>query len=122
MESGPFTAEIVVSALPGGSVALGYTATSPEGDELHREHTIVSAGFDQRDRLFIAHAESPFVTVLVQTEPGSGRFEVAEAFGPYDMAIVVEQSAPDVISYAWHWAPSGQPTVEQSRAVVKKQA
>ena len=119
MESGPFAATIDVTALPGGSVAVDYAAVTDAAAELHREHTVVSAGFDGRDRLFVAHAEPPYVTVMIETEPGSGRFEMPEPFGPYDMVIVAGRPSDAGLSWAWHWAPTGGEPVEQSCARVE---
>lgn len=121
IESGPFTVTIDISVLPGGPVSVAYAAIDPHGTELHREHTIVSPGVDGRDRLYIAHTESPVVTELIETSGGSGRFEQATIAGPYTLAVVIdlaEVSGRAQLSYAWWWAPAGQRPVEQSRAIV----
>ena len=123
VESGPFEATIDVVSLPGGSISVGYRAVAPKGsgsEELHREHTVVSAGFDGRDRLYIAHDESAFVTVMVETQPGSQRFEMLEPFGPYTLAIEVGTPSDTTLTWAWHWAAVGDEPVEQSCATVER--
>ncbi len=119
IESGPFTAHILVAPLPGGSVSLEYVATDQQGDELHREHTVISRGVDDRDRLYIAHGESPFVTTMTQREPSGERFEQPEPVGPYAMAIVISRPTTDSLTYAWHWATTGDDPIEQSCATVE---
>ncbi|HWL45600.1 MAG TPA: hypothetical protein VNQ73_21845 [Ilumatobacter sp.] len=82
----------------------------------HREHTVVSAAVDGRERLYIAHDESPVVTEMVATEPG--RFEQPPG-GPYTMAVVIDVPEPGRLTYAWWWAAAGEAPVEQSRADVR---
>ena len=118
-ESGPFVARIEVGGLPNGGVQLAYEATSREQGVQHREVTMLVAGPDGRDRLYAAHEESPFVTVMVEDEAGSGRFVQPEPFGPYVLAIVIEVPDPRRLTYAWHWAHDGESPVEQSRADVR---
>ena len=89
-ESGPFVSRITVGALPNGGAMIEYEATSREQGVQHLEQTMLVAGPDGSDRLYVAHSESPFVTVMVETAPGSGRFEQPEPIGPYLMAIVIE--------------------------------
>jgi hypothetical protein len=76
-------------------------------------------GPDGRDHLYVAHSESPFVTALVETWPGSGRFEQPAPEGPYTMAIVIELPEPGRITYAWWWALAGEKPIEQSKADVR---
>jgi hypothetical protein len=116
-ESGPFLARIAVSALPNGGVALDYEATSHEFGLQHREHTLLIAGPGGRDMLYIAQSESAYVTTLVESAPGSGRFEEDEATGEYALAVVIEVPEPGQLSYAWWWGESGL-IAEQSRADV----
>ena len=118
-ESGPFVARISVTRLPNGGRLIDYEATSREQGVQHLEQTLLVAGPDGRDQLFIAHSESPFVTAMVETEPGSGRFEQPEPFGPYVMAVVIEQPDSDRLTYAWWWGANGDVPVEQSKADVR---
>lgn len=118
-ESGPFDARIDVSPLPNGGAILAYRATSPSGETLHQESTMLSAGPDGLDRLYIAHSESPFITVMVEKSPGSGHFEQPEPFGPYAMEVVIGRPSAHKISYAWRWATQGDVPVEQSKADVR---
>jgi len=118
-ESGPFVARISVTRLPNGGRLIDYEATSREQGVQHLEQTLLVAGPDGRDQLFIAHSESPFVTAMVETEPGSGRFEQPEPFGPYVMAVVIEQPDSDRLTYAWWWGANGDDPVEQSKADVR---
>lgn len=116
IESGSFVSQIQVARLPNGGAMIDYEATSVEQGVQHREHTMLVAGPNGRDQLFVAHSESPFVTEMIETEPGSGRFEQPEPSGPYVMAIVIDRPAPDRITYAWWWGADGETPVEQSKA------
>lgn len=116
VESGTFVARIQVAILPNGGVSIDYEATSVEEGVQHLEHSLLVAGPDGRDRLFVAHSESPFVTEMIETEPNSGRFAQREPFGPYEMEIVVELPEPGRITYAWWWGANGDAPVEQSKA------
>jgi hypothetical protein len=120
VESGPFVARIVISSLPGGAVAVDYEATSREQGVQHLEHSILCTGADGRDRLFIAHSESPCVTALVESESVRGRFEQPDQQGPYTMAVVVDAPSPGELTYAWWWSPVGSEPVEQSKAYVRR--
>ena len=115
-ESGPFVSRIEVSQLPNGGVVLDYEATSREQGVQHREHTMLCPGPDGRDRLFIAHSESPYVTEMVEAEPGTGRFVQATPGGPYTMEVVIEMPETDRLTYSWWWASAGEQPVEQSKA------
>ena len=119
IESGPFEAAIEVSALPGGAISIDYVAVSPADGELHREHTVCCQGFDGRDMLFIAHTESPFVTTMVETSAGSGRFVQPEPAGPYTLSIVAQTPDDGRIRYAWWWGATGEEPVERSCADVR---
>ncbi len=118
-ESGPFVARIDVSKLPNGGAMLRYLARSDESEVLHVEQTMLVAGPDGRDRLYIAHSESPFVTEMTETEPDSGRFAQSEPFGPYQMEVKVEVPEPGRLIYGWWWAEDGGQLLEQSRADVR---
>ncbi len=102
--------------MPNGGVSLSYDAISSEQGVLHRELSLLCAGPDGRDRLFIAHSESPFVTVMIQAEPGSGRFVQSDLGGPYTMEVVIEIPETGRLAYAWWWAEAGEQPVEQSKA------
>lgn len=117
-ESGSFVARIDVSLLPNGGALIGYEATSREQGVQHREETMLVAGPDGRDRLYVAHSESPFVTEMVETGVGSGRFVQPVPFGPYSMGIVIETPEIGRITYAWWWGADGDPPVERSKADV----
>ena len=67
--------------------------------------------------LYIAQSESAYVTTLVETAPGSGRFEEDESTGDYALAVVIEIPEHGRLSYAWWWGESGL-IAEQSRADV----
>ncbi len=121
-ESGPFVARVEITRLPNGGVAIDYEATSREYGVQHEEHSMLAAGPDGRDRLYVAHSESPFVTEMVAAEPGSSRFVQPQPFGPYEMEIVIETPEPERITYAWWWAPAGETSVEQSKADARRLA
>ena len=120
-ESGAFVARIEISRLPNGGVLIGYEATSRAHGVQHREQTMLVAGADGRDRLYIAHSESPFVTEMIETRSGSGRFEQAAKSGPYEMAVVIDRPSEDELTYAWWWGASGDPPAEQSKADTRRQ-
>lgn len=115
-ESGPFVSRIEVSPLPNGGVCIDYEATSREQGVQHRERSLLSAGPDDRDRLFVAHSEAPFVTEMIAAEAGSNRFVQRELAGPFVMEIVIEQPEPGRLTYAWWWAQPGETPTEQSKA------
>ena len=115
-ESGPFVARIEVSLLPNGGICLDYEATSREQGLQHRERSLLCAGPDGRDRLFVAHSEAPFVAEMISVEPGASRFVQREPVGPFTMEIVIEKPETGRLTYAWHWAPTGETPVEQSKA------
>jgi hypothetical protein len=120
VESGPFVSRIGVSRLPNGGVSIDYEATSREHGVQHREHTLLVAGADGRDRLYVAHSESPFVTEMVASSDDSSRFGQPVPFGPYVMEIVIELPEPDHLTYAWWWAEPGGTPVEQSKADARR--
>lgn len=115
-ESGPFAATIEVASLPNGGVLITYSAVTHDGDILHREQSMLVAGPDGRDRLYVAHSESPFVAEFVAAEPGGRSFVQREPFGPYTMETVIDAPGRGRLVYAWRWAPTGDTPVEQSRA------
>jgi hypothetical protein len=119
-ESGPFVSRIEVALLPNGGVCIDYEATSREQGVQHRERSLLSVGPDDRDRLFVAHSEAPFVTEMIASEEGSGRFVQREMVGPFVMEIVIEQPEPDHLTYAWWWAASGGIPTEQSKADARR--
>lgn len=118
-ESGPFVARIAVGRLPNGGVSIDYEATSSEQGLQHVEHALLVSGSDGRDRLYICHSESPFVTEMAATEAGSGHFVQPEPFGPYVMEVSIEVPKPGRITYAWCWASAGGTPTEQSKADVR---
>lgn len=120
-ESGPFVSRIEVSPLPNGGVAIDYEASSRESGLQHSEHSMLVAGPDGCDRLYIAHSESPFVTEMVSDEPGSSRFVQPEPFGPYVLSVVIELPEPSRITYAWWWSEAGGTPTEQSKADARRQ-
>ena len=115
-ESGPFVSRIEVSPLPNGGVCLSYEATSHEQGVHHREHSLLCPGPDGRDRLFIAHSESRFVTEMIETLPGSGHFVQKSEGDPYTMEVVIDTPEVGRLTYAWWWAKAGEKPVEQSKA------
>ena len=119
VESGAFLARIDVQRLPNGGVSISYEATSREQGAQHLEHSLLSAGGDSRDRLFIAHSEAPFVTEMVAVDDDPGRFAQTTAGGPYAMEVVIETPEPGRLTYAWWWAMAGDEPVEQSKADVR---
>jgi len=99
-ESGPFLARIAISRLSNGGIGIDYEATSREQGVQHVEHSMLAAGSDGRERLFLAHQESPFVTELVESEAGSGRFVQPEPVGPYVMEVVIGRPSAAELTYA----------------------
>ena len=115
-ESGPFVSRIEVKNLPNGGVSIEYEATSREQGVQHREHSLLAAGPDDRDRLYIAHSEAPFVTEMIAIEANSTRFVQPQPAGPFVMEVVIEVPEPGRITYAWWWAPDDGTPTEQSKA------
>lgn len=116
LESGPFVCRIEIMNLPNGGVSIEYEATSREHGVQHLEHSILAAGPDDRDRLYIAHSESPFVTEMVAIEADSTRFVQPEPGGPFVMEVVIEVPEPGRLTYAWWWASGNEAPTEQSKA------
>lgn len=108
-ESGSCEARIEVRRIPGGCIAVDYEAVGIEGVQ-HVEHTIIAPS-----TLFVAHSETTGVHVF--TEVSSGVFDSATA-GPYDQRLVLDWDGK-TLTWAWHWAPSGEEPTEQSRATVE---
>lgn len=119
-ESGPFVSRIEVSVLANGGVSIDYEATSRAQGVQHVEHSLLCAGPDGRDRLYIAHSEAPFVAEMVAVEPGGSRFVQAESGGPLVMEVVIETPEADRLTYAWWWAPAGETPTEQSKADARR--
>lgn len=119
-ESGPFVSRIEVSPLPNGGVCIDYEATSREQGVQHRERSLLAVGPNDRDRLFVAHSEAPFVTEMIAAKAGSVRFVQREMVGPYVMEIVIEQPERDRLTYAWWWAHAGETPIEQSKADARR--
>jgi hypothetical protein len=119
-ESGPFVSRIEIGRLPNGGVVIEYEATSIEQGVQHREHSMLAAGPDGRDRLFVAHGESPFVTEMIESEPDSQRFAQRAPFGPYVTEIVIEMPEPNRITSAWWWGANGDAPAEQSKADARR--
>lgn len=109
-ESGECSARIEVRQAPGGCLTLDYEATSERDGLQHREHTVVSS-----DELHVAFSEAPGVSVFQQTDAGS---YVCRAAGPFVMEIHAS-FADEVLTWAWHWASSGEEPREMSRAVCR---
>jgi hypothetical protein len=97
-------------------VSIDHEATSVEQGVLHSEHSLLVPGPEGRDRLYIAQAESPYVTEMIESESESGRFHQPTPFGPYTLEVVIEVPEPGQVTYAWWWAPAGEPPIEQSKA------
>ena len=81
----------------------------PEGLQ-HVEHTVVAPG-----ALHVAHSEAPGVTVFIETDRGT--FD-GPLDGRYAQRLVIGWDG-ESLTWAWHWASSGESPVEQSRAVVR---
>lgn len=107
-ESGECSARIEVRAAPGGCLTVDYEATSEREGLQHKEHTIVSA-----DVLHVAFSEANGVSMFNQTQDG---VYVCAVPGP--LAMEIHASFMDgVLTWAWHWAASGEEPREMSRAV-----
>lgn len=120
LESGAFVSRIRIGGIPNGGVSIDYEATSAEQGLQHQEHTMLVSGPDGRDLLFVSHSESPFVTEMVEIEPGTGRFTQREPFGPYVMEIVIHMPGTDRLTYAWWWGANGDTPIEQSKADARR--
>lgn len=108
-ESGSCEARVHVTRLPGDCLSVDYEAVGADGVQ-HVEHTLVSD-----DALFVAHSEAPGVHVFRKT--GNGVFDGPPG-GPYRQRLVIDWNG-EVLTWAWHWAPTGEEPREQSRAIVR---
>jgi hypothetical protein len=114
-ESGPFTATIEIAPLLDGmGVTIDYVATAPDGDELHREHTVVA--FDMwsgEATLYVLCAELSGMGQLVQTSAST----FTNGQGTDGFELQIEIVITERLEYIWSWGQPGEPLVEQSRAV-----
>lgn len=58
---------------------------------------------ERRDRPYVAHSESPFVTEMVASASDPPRFRQPTRVGPFVMEIVVALPEPDRITPARWW-------------------
>lgn len=108
-ESGSCEARIEVARIPGNCVAVDYEAIGTEGVQ-HVEHTLVD-----ENTLYVAHSEAPGVQVFRKTADGT--FDGPPG-GPYEQRLVIGWDG-QVLTWAWHWAPTGEDLREQSRATTR---
>lgn len=108
-ESGSCEARVHVKRIPGDCLSVDYEAVGADGVQ-HIEHTLVSD-----DALFVAHSEAPGVHVFRKT--GDGTFDGPPG-GPYSQRLVIDWNG-EVLTWAWHWAPTGEEPREQSRATIR---
>lgn len=111
LESGACSARIDVRRVPGGCLTFDYEATSEREGLQHCEHTVASS-----DALHVALSEAPGVSVFNRTEAG---VYVCAAPGPFVREIHAS-FADEVLTWAWHWASSGEQPREMSRAVCRR--
>ena len=115
IESGPFDATIEITSVLGGMGAtIDYTATAPDGSELHREHTLLA--FDMwsgEATLYVLCAELSGVGHLAQASGST----FTNGHGTDGFELQIEIVIADRLEYAWSWGQPGEPLVEQSRAV-----
>ena len=114
-ESGPFTATLEVTPILGTMAAsIDYTATAPDGRELHSEHTVLA--FDSwsgQPTLFVLCAELSGIDQLVQT--GESTFNNGRGTDGFEFQIDVELDG-GTLTYVWSWGAPGDALAEQSRA------
>ena len=114
-ESGPFGATIeITSLLDGLGVTIDYTATAPDGRELHREHTVLA--FDMwsgEATLYVLCAELNGLGQLVQSSEST----FSNGQGTDGFELQIEIVIADRLEYVWSWGLPGEPLVERSRAV-----
>jgi len=118
-ESGPFTATIDISPLLDGMGAtIDYVAVDPDGEVLHREHTVLA--FDMwsgEATLYVLCAELSGLCQLVQaTDSTFSNGRGADGFELQIELVVTD----DGIEYAWSWGTPGEAIAEQSRATVRR--
>jgi hypothetical protein len=114
-ESGAFEATIeVVPLLDGLGVTIDYVATASDGEELHREHTVLA--FDMwsgEATLYVLCAELSGVGQLVQRSEST----FTNGQGTDGFELQIEIVIADQLEYAWSWGQPGEPLTERSRAV-----
>jgi hypothetical protein len=91
-----------------------YTATAPDGSELHREHTVLA--FDMwsgEATLYVLCAELRGMGQLVQASEST----FTNGQGTEGFELQIEVVIADALEYVWSWGQPGEPLVERSRAV-----
>jgi hypothetical protein len=118
-DSGSFTGVLEIRALLDGMGAeLTYTATAPDGNVLHSEHTLL--GFDMfsgEATLYVMGSELNGVGQLRQTNEttfnngrGENGFEV-------QIEIIIMGAQ---LTYVWSWARPGEDLTEQASATLTR--
>ena len=95
-------------------VTIDYVATAPDGEELHREHTVLA--FDMwsgEATLYVLCAELSGVGQLVQRSEST----FTNGQGTDGFELQIEIVIADQLEYVWSWGQPGEPLDEQSRAV-----
>lgn len=119
IESGAFDATMEIAPLLGGMGAtIDYVATTPDGSELHREHTVL--GFDMwsgEATLYVLCAELNGVGQLVQSSVST----FSNGQGTDGFELQIEIVIADELEYVWSWGQPGEPLAEQTRATFPRQ-
>lgn len=116
-ESGPFTATFDISPLLDGlGASIDYVAIGPDGDVLHREHTLLA--FDMwsgEATLYVLCDELSGLGQLVQATEST--FSNGRGTDGFELQVEVD-IADDRIEYVWSWGAPGEALTERSRATV----
>ena len=96
--------------------SIDYVAIDPDGEVLHREHTLLA--FDMwsgEATLYVLCAELSGLGQLVQTTDST--FSNGRGADGFELQVEIVV-ADDRIEYVWSWGAPGVALTEQSRATV----
>ena len=118
-ESGSFAATIEIRPLLDGlGVEIDYEATDDGGQRLHAERTVLA--FDSiggEPTLYVLCEELRGMAQLSQV--AANRFGNGAGEDGFDLEIEIGLD-DDELTYVWSWGPPHEPTVERSRAVLRR--
>jgi len=118
-ESGPFTCGLEICALLDGLGAeLTYTATAPDGEILHSEHTMLAVDmWSGEATLYVLCSELSGLGELHQIDETT--FNNGRGRNGFELQIELALDGAE-LTYVWSWGRPGEELTEQSRATLRR--